>query len=78
MLWVGLLEMAITFVLWLTALRLADSAARISSLIFLSPFLSLLLLSTLAGEEIRPATPVGLVLIVAGLLWQQRLRGTSS
>lgn len=77
-LWVGLFEMAITFVLWLGALRLASSAAGISSLIFLSPFLSLVLLALVVGETIRPATPAGLVLIVVGLLWQQRVRATSA
>ena len=72
--WVGLAEMAISFVFWLSALQRARSAAAISSLIFVSPFLSLVLLSTIAGEAIRPSTPIGLAFIVAGMLAQQRLR----
>ena len=75
--WVGLAEMAISFVFWLSALQRARSAAAISSLIFVSPFLSLVLLSTIAGEAIRPSTPIGLAFIVAGMLAQQRLRARS-
>ena len=69
--YVGLFEMGIAFVLWLLALRHASQAAHISNLIFLSPFLSLLLLRSLVGEPIAPATPLGLLLIVAALLLQQ-------
>ncbi|MEJ2131456.1 MAG: EamA family transporter, partial [Gammaproteobacteria bacterium] len=66
--WVGLFEMGLTFVLWLNALRLAPNAARVSQLIFLSPFLSLLLIRYVLGEAVHPATIAGLLLVVAGLL----------
>ena len=69
--YVGFFEMGLTFALWLAALRHAESAARVSSLIFLSPFLSLLLIHHLVGEAIRSATWVGLALIVAGLALQR-------
>ncbi|WP_228013264.1 DMT family transporter, partial [Vibrio sp. OPT18] len=36
--YVGLFEMGITFVLWLSALKLTNNTARISNLIFASPF----------------------------------------
>ncbi|WP_139800807.1 DMT family transporter [Geothermobacter hydrogeniphilus] len=69
--YVGTFEMGFCFVLWLLAMRYAESTARISNLIFISPFLSLVLIHFLVGERILPATLVGLVLIVAGLLVQQ-------
>lgn len=69
--YVGLFEMGITFVLWLSALKLTNNTARISNLIFASPFISLMLLSTIIGEEIHPATLFGLMLIIAGLAIQQ-------
>ncbi|MEY3043067.1 MAG: hypothetical protein RLZZ174_2149, partial [Pseudomonadota bacterium] len=72
-LWVGLTEMAISFVLWLLALQRAGSTAGIASLIFLAPFLSLLWLEQLLGEALRPATPVGLAVIMLGLLLRQRV-----
>jgi drug/metabolite transporter (DMT)-like permease len=69
--YVGLFEMGFTFVLWLRALRLSSSTAKVSNLIFFSPFLSLVLIHFLVGEAIRASTLVGLVLIVAGNVLQQ-------
>jgi len=70
--YIGLFEMGLTFVLWLTALRLASSAAQVANLVFLSPFLSLLLIHVLVGERILPSSVAGLALIVLGILIQRR------
>uniref|UniRef100_UPI00188AD5D8 DMT family transporter n=1 Tax=Vibrio anguillarum TaxID=55601 RepID=UPI00188AD5D8 len=69
--YVGLFEMGITFVLWLSALKLTQNTARISNLIFASPFISLILLATIIGEAIHPTTLIGLIFIMLGLLVQQ-------
>ncbi|MGE4291887.1 MAG: DMT family transporter [Desulfovibrio sp.] len=69
--YVGLFEMGITFVLWLTALKYSENTAKVGNLIFLSPFLSLVFIHFLLGEEILPSTFAGLALIVAGLLLQR-------
>ncbi len=69
--YVGTFEMGICFVLWLMAMKLTDNTARISNLIFLSPFLSLIFIHFLLGEDILPATFIGLILIMAGLLCQR-------
>lgn len=69
--YVGTFEMGACFVLWLLAMKLTDNTARISNLIFLSPFLSLIFIHFLVGEDILPATFLGLILIVAGLLCQR-------
>jgi drug/metabolite transporter (DMT)-like permease len=69
--YVGLFEMGVTFVLWLNALRLSENTARVGYLIFLSPFLSLVFIRFLVGEEIMGSTIAGLALIVAGLVIQQ-------
>ncbi|EJL6392419.1 DMT family transporter [Vibrio vulnificus] len=69
--YVGLFEMGVTFVLWLSSLKLTNNTARISNLIFASPFISLMLLSSIIGEEIHPTTLIGLMLIIAGLVIQQ-------
>ena len=69
--YVGLVEMGIAFVFWLIALRLSETTARVANLIFISPFVSLVFIHFLVGEEILPSTPVGLVLIVVGLLIQR-------
>lgn len=69
--YVGSFEMGACFVLWLLALKKTTNTARISNLIFISPFLSLIFISFLVGETILPATFIGLLLIVAGLFCQQ-------
>ena len=70
-LYVGLFEMGLAFVLWMSAMKATASTIRISSLIFLSPPLSLLYIWLIAGEPLRPYTLVGLLLILLGL-WLQR------
>lgn len=69
--YVGFFEMGITFALWLSAMKLTEKVSRISNLIFLSPFLSLIFIHFLVGEEILFSTLVGLVFIVAGNIVQQ-------
>jgi drug/metabolite transporter (DMT)-like permease len=69
--YIGLFEMGITFVLWLTALQLSSTAARVSNLIYISPFLSLVFLRLVIGEQIHPATFIGLFLIVGSILFQE-------
>ncbi len=69
--YVGTFEMGACFVLWLLALKKTENTARISNLIFISPFLSLLFIYFLLGETILSSTFVGLVLIVIGLLCQR-------
>ncbi len=71
-LYVGLFEMGVTFWLWLHALKAAERTASISNLIYLSPFLSLLLIHFLVGEEILLSTLVGLGLILGGIFLQKR------
>jgi drug/metabolite transporter (DMT)-like permease len=70
-LYVGLFEMGVTYVLWMSALRLASGVARVGNLIFLSPLISLLFITNVLGETIHPATLVGLGLIIPGVLLQQ-------
>lgn len=70
--YVGVFEMGVSFVLWLFAMRLTESTARIGNLIFLSPFLSLVLIHFVLGETIHAATYGGLALILAGNAAQKR------
>lgn len=73
-LYIGSLEMGITFVLWSTALKLSRSAAQVSIFIYLSPFLSLVFIHILVGEVILPSTYAGLMLIIAGIGIQQAIK----
>ncbi|MGI9328441.1 MAG: DMT family transporter [Pseudomonadales bacterium] len=67
-LWIGIIEMGVTFVLWQSALRATGQAARIGQLIFLAPFLSLIPIHWVLKEPILWTSVVGLAVIVAGLL----------
>lgn len=69
--YVGAFEMGFTFVLWLYAMKLTESTAKIANLIFLSPLLSLMLIHLVLAEPILPSTGAGLGLILCGLLLQK-------
>ncbi len=68
--YVGLFEMGVTYVLWSAALRLSSSTVKVSTLAFASPFLSLLIIRIIVGEQIKISTLLGLILIVAGIILQ--------
>lgn len=69
--YIGLFEMGITFVFWLKALKYAENTAKVSNLVYLSPFISLMFISIIIGEKILPSTLAGLVLIISGIIIQQ-------
>ncbi len=73
--YVGLTEMAIAFVCWLTALENTKNNARISNLVFISPFIALFLIHLILGEKIFWSTPTGLLFIIGGIMVQQLFRG---
>ncbi|WP_432696625.1 DMT family transporter [Marinobacterium sp. YM272] len=70
--YVGLFEMGVTFMLWLGAMRSAVHVSRVSNLIFLSPFLSLVFIRYFLNEPIAPATFIGLAMIICAVIYQQR------
>jgi drug/metabolite transporter (DMT)-like permease len=70
--YIGLMEMGIAFVFWLKALRAARDTAQVGNLIYLTPFLSLLVIGAVVGERILPSTWIGLVFIVGGIVMQSR------
>jgi len=70
-LYIGLFEMGITFVMWLKAMQLTNSTAKISNLVFLSPFLALIFIHFILEEKIYWTTFLGIVLIIIGIIIQQ-------
>ncbi|MFZ4464175.1 MAG: DMT family transporter [Bacteroidales bacterium] len=69
--YIGTLEMGITFVLWLLALQYSHSTAKVSNLIFLSPFIALFFIRIFVGEKILLSTISGLFFIISGIALQQ-------
>jgi len=70
--WSGVFEMGLSFVFWQRALALSVNAARVSNVVFATPFLALLPIALVLGEPIAPSTLPGLCLILGGLAVQQR------
>jgi drug/metabolite transporter (DMT)-like permease len=64
----GLFEMGIAFLFWHLALRLSTTAAKISNLVYISPFISLFIISLILHEEILPSTIAGLIIIIGAIL----------
>ena len=69
--YIGLFEMGITFLVWLKALKLSRTTAHVTSLIYLVPFLSIVVIHFVVGEKIFFSTVTGLILIVAGIILQK-------
>lgn len=67
--WLGIFTSGLAFVFWFLALKYGDTA-KMSNMIFLTPFLSLVYIYFLVGEKILISSVVGLVVIVAGILIQ--------
>lgn len=70
--YIGLFEMGITFLFWLKALRMASTTAKVSNLVYIAPFLSLVFVHFILHEPVYYTTPVGLILIISGIFVQNR------
>ena len=68
--YVGIFEMGITFLFWLKALRMSATIAKISNLVYLAPFLSLVFVHYILNESVYYTTPLGLILIISGIFIQ--------
>lgn len=71
-LYVGLFEMGITFLFWMMALKNANNTQKISQLIFISPCISILLVSLILKEPIYISTVIGFIIILTSIYLQQR------
>jgi drug/metabolite transporter (DMT)-like permease len=70
--YIGIFEMGLSFLFWLKALQLAPSSDKISNLVYFAPFLSLVLVHFILHEPVYYTTPLGLVLIITGIIIQNR------
>jgi drug/metabolite transporter (DMT)-like permease len=70
--YVGIFEMGITFLFWLKALQMASTTDKVSNLVYLAPFLSLVFIHFILHEPVYYTTPAGLLLIISGILIQNR------
>lgn len=66
--WLGISN-GLGFAFWFLALKHGDTA-KMSNMIFLTPFISLIYIYFLVGEEILFTSLIGLILIISGILIQ--------
>jgi drug/metabolite transporter (DMT)-like permease len=73
-LYIGVFEMGIAYVFWLKGLQLSATTAKVSNLLFLAPFISLILINLIVGEQLLWSTLAGLAFVVIGIFLQKRMR----
>ncbi len=69
--WFGVFVSGLAFTFWFLALKHGDTA-KMSNIIFLTPFVSLLFIYFLLNEKILLTSFFGLALIIAGIIVQNR------
>lgn len=69
--YVGIFEAGITYILWLKAMQGSTNNAKIGNLVFFAPFVSLIFIRFILKETIFITTFIGLVFIVTGIFVQQ-------
>jgi drug/metabolite transporter (DMT)-like permease len=70
--YVGLFEMGLTFFFWLKALQMAETSDKVSNLVYLAPFISMVFLYFIIKEHVYFTTLAGLLLILSGIYIQNR------
>jgi drug/metabolite transporter (DMT)-like permease len=70
--YVGIFEMGIAFFFWLKALQFATTNDKVSNLVYLASFISLIFVHFILKEPVYYTTPAGLLLIIAGIIIQNR------
>lgn len=70
--YIGIFEMGITFLFWLKALKLAHTTDKVSNLVYIAPFISLIFVHFILHESVYYTTFAGLLLIISGILVQNR------
>jgi drug/metabolite transporter (DMT)-like permease len=71
--YVGVFEMGLTFVLWLMAMQYAPTTDRISNLVFMAPFINLVIVRLVLNETIFMTTLYGIILLISGILLQNMI-----
>lgn len=66
--YVGLFETGLSFVFWLKALQLSESTGKVANLIYITPFLSLVVIHFVLGERLLYTSFIGLCLIITGIV----------
>lgn len=71
--YIGLFEMGITFVIWIKALKYSRTTAQVNNMIYLTPFLSLIVIRAVIKEKILLSSIIGVIFVVSGIILQKRI-----
>lgn len=71
--YIGLFEMGITFVIWTKALKYSSTTVQVNNLIYLTPFLSLIVIRIVIKESILISSIAGILFIICGIVLQNRI-----
>lgn len=69
LLWLGIFTSGIAYVLWFLALKYGETT-KMSNLIYLTPFVSLIYIYLLTGEKILYSSIIGLIIVILGIILQ--------
>ena len=69
--YIGFFEMGFAFIFWLKALQFTETTDKISNLVFIFPFISLIFIHYFIGEKIYLSTVFGLILVITGIVVQK-------
>lgn len=72
--YIGIFEIGISFIIWMKAISLTSNNARIANLVYIAPFISLIFIHFILGEQIYYTTILGIFFIISGILFQQTVR----
>ena len=73
-LYIGILEMGLTYIMWNSALKWASRTSVVSGMIFFTPFLALIFIGLIVREAISLYTVIGLLLVVGGIVLEKKYR----
>jgi len=66
--YIGMFEMGFSFVFWMKALQLSESTGKVANMIYLTPFLSLVIIHFVLHETLHFSSVIGLCFIIGGIL----------
>ena len=72
--YIGIFEMGVAYVLWLIGLQLSTTTAKVSNLLFIAPFISLVIIHLVVGEPLLWTTFAGLAFVSAGIVLQRAVK----
>jgi drug/metabolite transporter (DMT)-like permease len=70
--YIGIFEMGVAYVFWLKGLQLSSTTTKVSNLLFIAPFISLILINIFVGEPLLWTTLAGLVFVISGIVLQRK------